>query len=63
MNTGNLHDLIALLETCSELRDRLNEAREALTDEQFEALYDTPFDEILCAAMDVEALLDSRFDV
>lgn len=63
MNTGNLNDLIELLETCGQLRDRLNEAREALTEEQFEALYDTPFDEILCAAMDVEHLLDSNFDV
>jgi len=63
MNIGNLHDLIALLETCSELRDRLNEARETLTEEEFDALYETPFDAIVCAAMDVEALLDGRFDV
>ena len=58
MNTGSFHDLINLWEHCDALRDRLNEAREALTDEQWEAMQDGPFGEILCAAMDVEAALE-----
>ena len=59
MITTLFDDLSRLVETCHELRLRLNEAREKLTEEQFEALYDGPFDEILCAAMDVEdALLE-----
>ena len=58
MNAGSFHDLLSLFEHCCELRDRLNEAREQLSDEEFEALYDGPFDEIICAAMDVEAALE-----
>ena len=58
MNTGTFHDLIALWEYTDALRDRLNEAREALTDEQWEAACDGPFGEILCAAMDVEAAFE-----
>ena len=57
MITTLFQDLEQLLESCHELRSRLEEARKALTDEQFEALYETPFDEILCAAMDVEDAL------
>lgn len=63
MNTGNLNDLIELLETCGQLRDRLAEARVEATDEQWEAISDGPFGEILCAAMDVEDLIESSFDV
>ena len=48
----------ALIEACQELRDRLNEAREELTDAQFEKQYDGPLGEILCAAMDVEYMLE-----
>lgn len=58
MNEGSFYDLLNLFQHCQELRDRLNEARERLSDEQFEALYEGPFDEILCAAMDVEAALE-----
>ena len=59
MNTGYLNDLISLVEYCDALRDRLEEAREAATDEQWDAFTDGPFGEILCAAMDVEGQLDS----
>jgi len=61
MITTLFQDLERLLETAHELHSRLEEARERLTEEQFEALYDGPFDEILCAAMDVEdALLECK---
>lgn len=63
MNTGNLNDLIELLETCGQLRDRLEEARTEVSDEAWDALQDGPFGEILCAAMDVEHLIESSFDV
>lgn len=58
MNTEHFNKLAALFEACQELRDRLNEAREATTDEQFDALYDGHAGDILSAAMDVEALLE-----
>ena len=38
----------------NELCRRLAEARERLSDEEFEQAYEGPFDEIICAAMDVE---------
>ena len=58
MNTENLNKLIELFEHCQELRDRINEAREALTDEQWEAAYEGPFGEIIDAAVDLEAALE-----
>jgi len=63
MNTGNLNDLIELLETCGQLRDRLVEARNEATDEQWDAFGEGPFGEILCAAIDVEDLIETSFDV
>lgn len=63
MNTGNLNDLIELLETCGQLRDRLKEARIEATDEQWDALGEGPFGEILCVAIDVEHLIETSFDV
>ena len=59
MNTGNLNDLISLFEYCQELRDRLEEARTDLTDEQWDTFAEGPFGFILDAAKDVEqALVD-----
>ena len=63
MNTGNLNDLIELLETCGQLRNRLAEARVEATDEQWDAIIDGPFGEILSAAIDVEDLIETSFDV
>ena len=63
MNTGNLNDLIELLETCGQLRDRLEEARRDADADAWDALQDGPFGEILCAAMDVEHLIETSFDV
>jgi len=48
----------ALYECCTELKARLEEAREALSEEQWEALDQGPFGEILGAAMDVEYYVD-----
>lgn len=59
MDTGYLNDCITLIELCQELARTLETAREELTEDQFEALYDSPFDEILCAAMDIEHHLES----
>lgn len=59
MDTGHLNDCITLIELCEELARHLAEAREKLTEDEFEALYDSPFDEILCAAMDIEDHLES----
>ena len=59
MNTGYLNDCITLIDLCQELARHLAEARERLTEEEFETLYDGPFDEILCAAMDIEDQLES----
>ena len=58
MNEGSFHDLLALFNYCQELRDRLNEAREAMTDEEFDQAHEGPWADILCAAMDVEAALE-----
>ena len=58
MDIRHLEHLTELFARCQELRDRLNEAREALTDDEFEAAYEGPFAEILCSAMDVEAALE-----
>jgi len=63
MNTAYLENLTELLETCDQLRDQLEEAREALSDEAWDEMQDGPFGEILCAAMDVEHLIESKFDV
>ena len=38
----------------NELCRRLAEARERLSDEEFDEVYEGPFDEIVCAAIDVE---------
>ena len=51
-------DLTNLFEACTELRDRLNELREEMTDEQFDQLTDGPMGEVLCAAMDVEYTIE-----
>jgi hypothetical protein len=59
MDTGYLNDCITLIELCQELARALETAREKLTEDEFEALYDSPFDEILCAAMDIEGHLES----
>ena len=58
MNTEHIEKLAALFEACQELRGRLNEAREGMTDDEFDALYDGHAGDILSAAMDVEALLE-----
>ena len=53
--SASIFDQITMLhEACVELHLRLEEAREAMTDEDFEAMCDGPAGEILCAAMDVE---------
>ena len=62
MKPGHFNDLITLWEYCDELRDRLNETREALTDEQWDAATDGPFGEILMAAMDVESAFEDCLD-
>lgn len=58
MDSNNFADFGALFDACVELRSRLEEAREALSDEQFDAALDGPLSEILCAAMDVEFWVD-----
>jgi hypothetical protein len=58
MDAGAFSSLGMLFQACQELRDRLDEAREALTEDEFEAAYEGPFAEILCAAMDVEDVLE-----
>ena len=58
MNTAIFNDMITLVENCQELMARLDEAREALTDEQFDEALDGPFGEILAAAMDVEGAME-----
>lgn len=58
MDTGTFENLSNLFQACRELRDRLDEARDALTEEEFEAAYEGPFAEILCAAMDLEMVLE-----
>ena len=54
MNTNFQDALDNLLQFSSLLRDAMVEAREEMTDEEFEAFEDGPIGEILCAAMDVE---------
>ena len=53
-----INDLTNLFEACTELRNRLNELREELTDEQFDQLTDGPAGEVLYAAMDVEYTIE-----
>ena len=62
MTTRMFDEAQALIEACQELRDRLNEAREELTDAQFDRQQDGPFGEIFCAAMDVEYMLEKCED-
>ena len=51
----NVFDRITQLhEANEELVKRLEEARQTISEEEFEAVMDGPFGEILCAAMDVE---------
>ena len=54
INTGMLNDMITLVEYCEELQRELQDAREALTDEQWDAMMDGPFGKVLAAALDVE---------
>ena len=51
-------DLTNLFEACTELRDRLNELRKELTDDQFDDAMSGPLSEVLCAAMDVEYAIE-----
>lgn len=54
MKNTTFENLALLLEACVELRKWLVVAREAMTDEAWDAMCDGPAGEILCAAMDVE---------
>ena len=49
-----LESLDALYETSFELHSALERAREAISDEDWDAFLDGPLGEVLCAAMDVE---------
>lgn len=51
----NVFDSLTMYhEAAVELHARLEEAREAMSDEEWDAANDGPLGEILCAAMDVE---------
>lgn len=53
--SANVFTRIAQLQEANEeLVKRLEEARQTISEEEFEAAMDGPFGEILCAAMDVE---------
>ena len=54
MNTAIFNDVINLVEYCEELKARLEEAREELTEDQWQQIKDGPFGEVLAAAEDVE---------
>jgi len=56
-------DLTNLFEACTELRDRLNELREELTDDQFDDAMSGRLSEVLCAAMDVEYAIEKCEEV
>ena len=58
MDANTFADFGALYDACAELRARLNEARDALSDDAWDAAQSGPFAEILCAAMDVEYWVD-----
>lgn len=58
MNSENFADFGALFDHCVELRARLEEARKVISDDDWAAMSDGPFGEILCAAMDVEYWVD-----
>lgn len=47
-----------IVETCDELKGRLEDARKALTEDQFDDLLDGDAADIVAAAMDVEYWLD-----
>ena len=49
----------ALMEACQELRNRLEQAREAIPDAVWDAMADGPFGDVLDAAMDVEHCTDA----
>jgi hypothetical protein len=59
MNSDKFADFGALYDACTELRARLNEARDAISDDAWDAAMEGPFAEILCAAMDVESWVDT----
>ena len=50
----NFEDYGALYDWCEELHRRLEEGRQAMTEEAFDAAFEGPFADILAAAMDVE---------
>lgn len=58
MNSDKFADFGALYDACVELRARLVEAREAISDDAWETAQEGLFAEILCAAMDVEYWVD-----
>jgi hypothetical protein len=58
MNSDTFADFGALFDQCLELRARLQEAREALSDADFDKAMDGPMSEVLCAAMDIEYWVD-----
>ena len=49
----------ALHEACQELRNRIEEAREAIPEPLWDAMLDGPFGDVLGAAMDVEHCTDA----
>lgn len=58
MNASILHDMTMTHEACLELIARLQEVRSEMDDEAWDAATEGPLGEILCAAMDIEYLLE-----
>jgi hypothetical protein len=54
MDSSNFEDFGALYDWCGELQGALEKARTELSDAQWAEIEDSPFYEVLCAAMDVE---------
>lgn len=54
MATNTFDALTLYHEAAVELHARLEEARAAMSDEEWDAMCDGPAGEILCAAMDIE---------
>lgn len=58
MESATISDLQNLYDWCDGLRGELQKARAGLSDAQWAVIEDSPFYDIIAAAMDVEAAID-----
>ena len=63
MQSATIGDLQNLYDWCDGLREQLQKARAELSDAQWAAIEDSPFYEIIAAAMDVESAIDQCDEV